>query len=149
MPDFSYLLPEPEAGYRGSKYSLWFLIALTVLTTGRSLVHIFAPDGGANSIAGIALEGEAGDNLVHIFSQWGLEQLLLAVVSWVIIARYRFLVPFALALQLADWSGRFAIGFMKPLIVDDPPPGAIANYILIPTVAIAFWFSLPARSERT
>ncbi len=143
MRNIRYLLAQPEHGYRGTAASFWVLVAMTVLATGRSLVHIFANDGGANSIAGLEVSGDAGDNLVHLFAQWGLEQLLLAVVAWVIIARYRFLVPAALLLQLADWGLRAVIAEFKPLIVDDPPPGAIGNMIFVPILAVALWFSLP------
>ncbi len=52
MRDPRYLLPDPTDGYQGSRGSRIFLIALTVLTTGRSLAHMFLDDGGANSIAG-------------------------------------------------------------------------------------------------
>ncbi len=80
---------------------------------------------------------------MHLFAQWGVEQLLLAVVAWAIIARYRFLVPAALLLQLADWGLRSVIGEFKPLIVDGTPPGVIGNIILVPILAVALWFSLP------
>jgi len=148
MRNVRYLLASPESGYRGTAASFWVLVAMTVLATGRSLVHIFADDGGANSIAGIEVFGDAGDNLVHLFAQWGLEQLLLAVVAWVIIARYRFLVPAALLLQLADWGLRSLIGEFKPLIADGTPPGAIATFIVVPILAVALWFSLP-RTDRS
>lgn len=147
MRDVRFLLARPEDGYQGSKGSLWFLIALTILTTVRSLIHMFAPDGGANSIAGLEVEGLAGDNVIHLFAQWGLEQLLLAGVSWVIITRYRFLIPFAILLQLVDWSMRWVLGELKPIQVDNPPPGAVANYIFVPLCAIALWFALPKVAE--
>ena len=54
MPDFRFLLARPEWGYQGTRASLWFLVALTVLTTARCLVHVFAPDGGAGSMRLIA-----------------------------------------------------------------------------------------------
>jgi hypothetical protein len=44
-------------------------------------VHIFAADGGANSIAGIAVDVEGGANIVAMFGQWGASQLLLAMRS--------------------------------------------------------------------
>ena len=147
MRDLSHLLPTPDQGYRGSRASLWILVAMTVLSTVRSLIHILAPDGGANSIAGLVVEGTAGDNLIHLFAQWGLEQLLLAVVAWVVIVRYRFLVPAAIALQLADWLLRSVVGELKPLVVDDIPPGGIGNLVFPPLLAGALWFSLPRRSD--
>ena len=145
--DVRYLLAQPEQGYRGTAASFWVLVAMTVLATGRSLVHIFASDGGANSIAGVEVSGVAGDNLVHLFAQWGLEQLLLATVAWVVITRYRFLVPAALLLQLADWGLRSFIGEFKPLIADGTPPGAVATFIFVPILAVALWFSLPKASS--
>ena len=147
MRDFRFLLARPPWGYQGTRASLWFLIALTVLTTARSLIHVFAPDGGAGSIAGIDVSVAGGDNIVAIFAQWGWEQLLLALVAWVVIVRYRFLVPAILLLQLLDWGGRALVGVMKPLVVDAPPPGEIGNFIFVPLVVIALWFSLPKRDD--
>ena len=148
MRDYRCLLATPEQGYRGTKGSFWFLVAMSVLVTVRSLIHMFAADGGANSIAGITVEGDAGDNLVHLFAQWGLEQLILAIVAWVVIVRYRFLVPFVLLLQLFDWFMRGVMGEIKPLVVESMPPGGISNIIFVPLVAIALWFSLPKAGER-
>ena len=147
MRDFKALFPVADTQYRGTALSFWFLVALTVLTTARSLVHMFFPDGGASVIAGLDTSGEAGDNLIHIFGQWGLEQLLLSLLAWVAIWRYRYLVPFVLLLQLLDWGGRLGMGLLKPLVVADPPPGEIGNYIFVPLVAIALWFALPKRSH--
>lgn len=131
-----------------TKGSFWFLVVMSVLVTVRSLIHMFAPDGGANSIAGIAVEGDAGDNLVHLFAQWGLEQLILAIIAWAVIVRYRFLVPFVLLLQLFDWLMRGVMGEIKPLVVESTPPGGIGNIIFVPLVAIALWFSLPKSGDR-
>lgn len=148
MRDVTGLLPDPADGYRGTAASMWFLVALAMLVTARSLAHILLPDGGANSIAGIELgDGAAGTNLVHLFAQWGLEQLLLAVVAWVALIRYRFLIPLVLALQLADWTLRGTIGVWKPLVVDSTPPGGIGNLVLAPLCAVALWFALPPRSR--
>ena len=33
MRDFRYLLATPDQGYRGSKGSFWFLVAMSVLVT--------------------------------------------------------------------------------------------------------------------
>lgn len=145
--DLRFILPRPEWGYRGCRASFWFLVALTVLTTARSLVHVFAPDGGAGSIAGIDIAVAGGANIVAVFAQWGWTQLLLALVGWVVIARYRFLVPAVLLLQGLDWGGRALVGALKPFIVDAPPPGAYGNLVFVPLVAIALWFSLPRRGE--
>ncbi len=46
MRDFNALFPAPGSNYRGTALSFWFLVALTVVTTTRSLIHMFLPDGG-------------------------------------------------------------------------------------------------------
>ena len=101
----------------------------------------------AGSIAGLDTSGEGGENLISMFAQWGLEQLLLSFVAWVVIIKYRFLVPFVLLVQFLDWSGRALLGLIKPLVVENPPPGKIGNYIFVPLTAIALWFSLPKTSD--
>jgi hypothetical protein len=124
------------------KFSLIFLIVLTTITTLRSLAHIFLPDGGANSIAGLDVSVAGGNNLIAMFAQWGYTQLLLSVMMWGVIIFARNLLPFALLVQTLDWGGRILIGLMKPLEVASAPPGEIGSYILWPLCLIALWFSL-------
>ena len=62
-----------------------------------------------------------------MFAQWGLEQLILAIIAWVVIVRYRLLVPFVLLLQLFDWFMRGVMGEIKPLVVDSMPPAVSAT----------------------
>ena len=42
--------------YSGHKLGLYFFFVITLVTIGRSCVHIFAADGGAQSIATIPLD---------------------------------------------------------------------------------------------
>ena len=124
------------------KFSLIFLIVLTTITTLRSLAHIFLPDGGANSIAGLDVSVAGGNNLIAMFAQWGYTQLLLSVMMWGVIVFARNLLPFALLVQTLDWGGRILVGLMKPIEVAEAPPGEIGSYILWPLCLIALWFSL-------
>ncbi len=134
-----------SAGYQGTKFSLVFLIVLTTVTTLRSLAHIFLPDGGANSIAGLDVSVAGGSNLIALFAQWGYTQLLMSVMMWGVIVFARYLVPFALLVQTLDWGGRILIGLMKSVEVASPPPGEIGSYILWPLCLIAVWFALPKK----
>ena len=127
------------------KFSSIFLIVLTTVTTLRSLAHIFLPDGGANSIAGLDVSVAGGNNLIAMFAQWGYTQLLLSVMMWGVIFFARNLLPFALLVQTLDWGGRILIGLMKPIEVASAPPGEIGSYILWPLCLIALWFSLPKK----
>ena len=106
---------EMMPGYLGSRFSLIFLVLLTSITTQRSLAHVFLPDGGANSIAGLDVSVAGGSNLIAMFAQWGYTQLLLSVMMWGILIFARSLVPFALLVQTLDWGGRILVGQMKPI----------------------------------
>ena len=131
--------------YRGSRLSFLFLVILTAVATGRSLAHIFLPDGGAGSIAGMDVEVEGGNNIIAMFGQWGFSQLLLAGLMWVIIFKHRHLVPLALLFQALDWGGRILVGLIKPVEIASAPPGEIGSYILFPLCVIALWFSMPRK----
>jgi hypothetical protein len=125
------LLPRTENRYSGSRWSLEFLILATVMSTARSLVHLLAPDGGAHTIAGITLDVAGGPNIVALFGQWGASQLVLACLQWVVVLRYRFLVPAMLAIIVLEQLLRILAGRLKPLVLDSPPPGAYGTYVIL------------------
>lgn len=132
--------------YKGSKASLIFFVILTAVSTFRSLAHIFLPDGGARSIAGLETEVAGGENIIAMFGQWGLAQLLLALAMWIVIANAKALVPLGLIFSTLDWGGRILIGSLKPIEVLTPPPGEYGSYILLPLCLIALWFSFPKKT---
>lgn len=84
--DGSLVFPAARNEYRGPAAATWFLAAYTLVATVRSLIHVFAPDGGAQSIAGLDVGVAGGPNIVALFGQWGLEQLLVAVVGWLVLS---------------------------------------------------------------
>ena len=137
-----HLFPAVEKRYPGSLWAVYFLGLLTVLSTARSLVHVFAPDGGAGSIAGIALHVAGGPNIVALFGQWGASQLVLALVQWLVLVRYRFLVPAMLALVACEQLLRLLSGALKPLQVATPPPGTYGTYLVLPLTLLFLWLSL-------
>ena len=140
--DWSRLFPKIEKDYTGSKFPFYFLILIAIISTIRSLIHVIAPDGGANSIAGIDVTVQGGTNIVAIFAQWGALQLLLALFYWLVIFRYRFLVPAMLAVVVIEQLFRMGAGQLKPLEISIPPPGAIGSEILLPIAIVVFLWSL-------
>jgi hypothetical protein len=140
--NWDYFLPAVDKQYKGAKISIYFLILVTIAGTIRSLIHILAPDGGAYSIAGINIEVEAGNNIVAMFGQWGASQLILALIFWLVIIRYRFLVPAMIGVVFLEQVLRIAAGQLKPVMVAAPPPGEIGSYILIPLSVIFFLMSI-------
>jgi hypothetical protein len=147
MPfDIARLLPRwGDATDRPPDAPYWFLVIVAAISTVRSLIHMVAPDGGAHSIAGIALEAPGGANVVAIFAQWGASQLVLAVVYWVAILRYRLLTPLMLAIIVLEQMLRLLAGELKPLSIAVPPPGAYYTYLLLATAAVMLLWSLRAR----
>ena len=146
--NFNALFPSVAQPYQGHRSALYFLVFLALLSTARSLVHLLSPDGGANSIAGIALDPTGGTNIVALFGQWGASQLVLAAMQWVVLLRYRFLVSAMLALALAEQLLRMLAGSLKPLEVGSAPPGTYGTYIV--SVLSLFFLALSLRkSTRT
>ena len=145
MRSLSAILPDDPNTYRGDPWVTRFYLFFCLVVTFRSCVHVFRQDGGAASIAGIDLDVEGGRNIVAIFAQWGLEQLLLAGLAWLALVRYRGLIPLILLINLLDNIGRILVGRSKPLKIDRPPPGAYAQVIILPFLALALWRSLPER----
>ena len=132
--------------YRGSKISLLVFGFLSVVMMGRSLVHMLKDDAGANSIATlITFSGTPDpDNAVYMFaSMWGLEQAIMALVYFIVLYRYRNLVPLMYITLLLEWGGRILIGrFIHPLgdayFVGTAPgkAGAIPILILISVLLV-------------
>jgi len=138
--------PEPSAGAwrrRASRVAFGFLVLCAVQGTVCALIHMLAPDGGAQSIAGLDVDVEGGRNLIAIFGQWGAVQLLLALIYWAVILRHRQLVTLMLWVIALDQLLRWFEGQIKPLVVSAPPPGAWATWIMGPlsvlALALAIW----------
>lgn len=101
---------------------------LCVMVT-RSAIHLFSADGGANSIAGIDIDVEGGDNIVAIFHQWGAMQLILALFLFVLLLRYPGLTPLILLVLAMDPIMRAVAGQIKPVTTAGIPPGESLNWI--------------------
>jgi hypothetical protein len=134
-PDLRLLLPRDASGYRGPRVATWFLVAYTVVATIRSLIHIFAPDSGAGSIAGMDTAVAGGANIIALLAQWGGAQLVMALTAWVVLWRYRGLVPLMIAAAMVDNVLRIIIGLEKPLVTAGTPPGAL-SWVVAPLCAV-------------
>jgi hypothetical protein len=140
------LFPQPITNrYAGAPIAKWVLILLTAITVGRSLAHIFLPDGGAQSIATIPLDSFTSNGevtVIHIFALWGLSQLLFGWLYIVVLWRYRSLIPLMYLFILFEYTGRLLLTFAKPIVTHRTAPGAIGNYILIPLALLMLILSL-------
>jgi hypothetical protein len=94
----------------------------------RSCIHVFSSDGGAGSIAGMNLAVTGADEVVFAFALWGAEQLIYSLIQWIVLLRYRSLVPLMWFVQLLETLGRVLVGRLKPVTFAHTPPGQIGNY---------------------
>jgi hypothetical protein len=145
-PRVSRLFPGEAGTFRGPKWTAAVLAAVNAVGTARSLVHIMAPDSGAQSIASMDTRVPGGKNIIALLGQWGGAQLLEAGLIWVVLCRYRGLVPLMLGVVTAEQALRVGIGRFKPLVTAHTPPGALSR-VLLPASAIALAMSLNQTEE--
>ena len=132
------LIPETiENKIPSNKFVYYFCWLLVTFNLFRSLEHIFAEDGGAESIAGIPLSSysdEAANNIVSIFAQWGFSQLVLACILLLVVLKIREFIPLMLLIIALENILRGAVGLYKPLIISADPPGALSPLIGLVTL---------------
>jgi len=135
-----------DNSYNGNKLPLYLFYLLTTVTIGRSLVHMFAPDGGAQSIGSVTLDQftlKGADSVITMFGLWGMEQFIIGLIGFIIIRRYQSLIPLMCGVYVLEYIMRGISGFYTPgLSTAHTPPGAVADYILIPLTIIMFLFSI-------
>jgi hypothetical protein len=146
------IFPKIEQKYYGPNAAFYFFVIMTIIITIRSLIHIFAEDGGAVSITGIPLDmhnaDRSGQNIIAMSSQWGSNQLVLAVIYWITLLFYQCLIPTMILVILLEQILRLSTGNYHPVYVHKPPPGAWMSLILIPMTLIMFITCLTYRKEQ-
>ena len=131
--------------YQGRKIALYLFYFFTIMTVVRSLIHVFAPDGGAQTIATIPLDSfsnEGASAVILIFSLWGLSQLIMGMFYVIVGLRYKSLIPLMYLFILFEYVMRLILGVLKPIETTGTAPGAIINFIFPPLVIILFLLSL-------
>lgn len=147
-PDPGRLWPRPD----GPPPAAWLRLAfaaLTALTLWRSLHHLLAADGGAETIATIPLgrfSPEAQAAVIGVFALWGLSQLLLGLVQLAALIRFPALIPPLLLVMAGEYAARIAILAAKPIPVSGTAPGGVLNGpMLVLCLALALAATLAPR----
>ena len=138
-----------DNSFGGHAAALWLFYLITIITIGRSLAHLFLPDGGAQSIATIPLDeytSGAATTVISIFAFWGLSQILIAVMMSVVALRYRSMIPLMYLIVLAEYLGRISVGLLKPLETVSTPPGSTGTPFLILAVLIGLTLTLKTKA---
>jgi hypothetical protein len=131
--------------HTGHPISLYVFYLITGITIVRSLIHIFAPDGGAQSIATIPLDTysiESANTVIFMFGLWGISQLLLGILFFIIAIRYKALIPLMYLFIFTEYTLRLILGLIKPITLTGTAPGGIGNYVFIILAIIMFILSI-------
>ena len=137
--------PSEFSGYRAVRILLAIYMFVIVV---RSCIHFFASDGGANSIAGIDISVEGGDNIVAIFHQWGAMQLLLVLLLYVLFFKYPGLTPLISLTLVIEPIFRLISGKIMPVTTEGTPPGESLNGASFFVLAVLFIASLIEKSVK-
>ena len=140
--DIKKVFPKNPSRYEGFRIIRLIAVLYMFVMVVRSCIHLFAPDGGAQSIAGIDTSVEGGDNIIAIFHQWGAIQLILAVLQFVLFFRYPGLTPLILLTLSLDPVLRFVAGQQMSLTTTGTPPGAALNGVAFYLLLVLFLGSL-------
>jgi len=130
--------------FKGYKIALYAFYVLTAVTLWRSQHHLFAADGGAQSIASIPVDtftAAGAQAVIGVFGLWGLSQLIIGIVYLLVALRYRAMVPLMYVLMIVEYSFRaFYFPAGKPIPTIGTAPGAVINlpFILFSVVMLIF-----------
>jgi len=146
--DIKKVFPNELSRFEGIRLIRLIAALYMFVMVVRSCIHLFAPDGGAQSIAGIDTSVEGGDNIIAIFHQWGAIQLILALLLLVLFFRYPGLTPLILLTLALDPVLRFIAGQMMSITATGTPPGEALNGAAFYLLLILFISSLVSKKVR-
>lgn len=141
------IFPKNPNEYGGYPFVRPFTFVFLLIVVVRSGIHLFAADGGAESIAGIDTSVTGGENIIAIFHQWGAIQLLLSMVLLVLFFRYKGLTPLIVLFLSLDAPLRALAGKMGELQSTRTPPGEALNWPVFIVLVILFATSLIPRKR--
>lgn len=145
--NFGKILPKDPSTFNGHRSIRVVTAFFLFIALVRSCIHMFSADGGANSIAGINISVEGGNNIVAIFHQWGAIQLILAALLSKLFFRYSGLTPLIVLTLAIDPIMRAISGQIAPLTAERTPPGEALNWPAFVLLAALFVASLVERKD--
>jgi hypothetical protein len=140
--DLKKVLPSELSSYVGYRIVRIATALYLMVMIGRSSIHLFSSDGGANGIAGIDISVAGGDNIIAIFHQWGATQLLLAMFLSLLFIRYPGMTPLIVLTLALEPVMRLIAGQIKSVTADGAPPGESLNGLSFVFLAVLFFASV-------
>jgi len=132
--------------YNGHKLAKWLLMFYVFKSLLAGGIHMFASDGGAQTIASVTLDEftQAGaDSVITFLGLFGMEQLIIGIIGLIILWRYKSLIPMMCGIYFLEYTLRGLAHLYTPgLTTAHTPPGATMDYVLIPLAAVMLFLSL-------
>ena len=145
------LLPtRADNAFGGHPLALWLFGAVVLMKTGIGLGTLFNGRAAAVDADGIALDsfGSSGaDAFVSLFAAWGLEQVVIAALCWLVLLRYRALLPLMFCALLFEHLARKTIFFVLPIArIAGAAPGFFINLALVAVMVVGLILALRQRT---
>lgn len=145
--------------YRGHPLALWLLVPLVLvkLVMGINVAGLNPWTSNrqiAISADGFALDSygaEAASVVMFMFASWGLMLLVLSLLGFVVLIRYRAMIPLMYVLLGIEQFGRKAIGLAQPIVSAAAKSDALSPAFLINTgfmAALLIGFALSLATRR-
>jgi hypothetical protein len=130
--------------YPGRRPGLW-LFAFMVLKIGMGVNVMFNAPSVARTADGVPVDSfgaAAGAAFLFIFAAWGLNQLVLGLITLVVLLRYRSLVPLTFLALLVEQIGRMWLRVHWPVERIASAPGTTINIVFTAMMVIGFVLSV-------
>jgi hypothetical protein len=142
------IIPDNPREYRGFPIVRLITLAFLLIVVARSAIHLFTPDGGAESIAGIDTSVAGGNNIIALFHQWGAIQLLFVGLLLVLFFLYKGLTPLVILFLALDAPMRALAGQMGAVESARTPPGEALNWPVFFLLVILFVASIVKKNSK-
>ncbi len=142
------LLPKNPKVYAGYLVVRIITFVFMLVVVARSAIHLFSPDGGAESIAGIDTTVAGGSNLIALFHQWGAIQLLFVAFMLVLFFAYKGFTPLVILFLALDAPMRALAGQMGAVESTRTPPGEALNWPVFFVLVALFIVSLVGKKSK-
>ena len=143
------LLPKNPKVYAGYLVVRIITFVFMLVVVARSAIHLFSPDGGAESIAGIDTSVAGGNNIIALFHQWGAIQLLFVGLMLVLFFAYKGFTPLVILFLALDAPMRALAGQMGAVESAHTPPGEALNWPVFCVLVLLFIVSLVDKKSKT
>lgn len=159
---FQRLFPRQiDNTYRGHMMAIWLFIPVLALKTAMGFnvggLNPFVSSRFILSAAdGVPVETyppEAAAHLVFTFAAWGLALFVLTLLCWIVLLRYRAMIPLVILVLSIEQVGRMIQSRLllpQRLPMDEIPVGTLINGSMAAMLLLALLMSLlnfPARSR--